>query len=339
MGLIPMIRLKKQLLIILTLSMLTLLVTHFNTDSWSQMFPSSNANDTAEEDTHVEKESMDITTEKGEVSALAEEFNRVPEETDESQQESFQEDEELTPATIEIPAINVETEIESVGVLDNGQMDVPSEEDGVAWFEPGTKPGAAGNSVMAGHVDSYTGPAIFFDLEDLEPGDEIVIRDEGEEELIFTVQQQESYPLGEAPMDDIFGSSDNRNLNLITCAGTFNEDQGTHDERLVVYTELDEEKSDIEQKPDTPETPTNVEVRDSFVSWHAVQDDQIAGYRVYRGSPDEEATEFEQIESVSAHERKRISDTEVNSSEYSYYVTAVDANGEESAPSEKTTEE
>ena len=40
-------------------------------------------------------------------------------------------------------------------------MGVPKGFDTVGWFGEGTKPGAPGNAVMAGHVDSKTGPAVF----------------------------------------------------------------------------------------------------------------------------------------------------------------------------------
>ena len=36
----------------------------------------------------------------------------------------------------------------------------------------------------------------------------------------------------------VFGYSYRSNLNLITCTGDFNREKGTHEERLVVYTEL-----------------------------------------------------------------------------------------------------
>ncbi|SDI47883.1 class F sortase [Natribacillus halophilus] len=325
------IQLKKKILMLLSMSLLVLLPMGFQMG----IFPFVDAEEEEEWGEDNQGERIDISTELE--GTLSEEFNRLDATASDSQQPD-QNNEGITPASIDIPAIDVETDIEEVGILDNGQMGVPSDEDGVAWFEPGTKPGATGNAVMAGHVDSYEGPAIFFDLEDLADGDEIIVSDEEGKALIFTVRTQESYPLGEAPMDDIFGSSgDTSHLNLITCAGTFNEEEGTHDERLVVYAELDEEKSDIEQE--APDAPTNVEVNDSFVSWHAVDNDDVAGYRVYRGELGDDKGEFEQVESVSVHERKRISDTAADPSEHSYYITSVDIHGQESEPSEKVSEE
>ncbi|MFC7370204.1 class F sortase [Fictibacillus iocasae] len=144
----------------------------------------------------------------------------------------------IVPVSIVIPAIGVDAPVENVGELDNGQMGVPQNVDGVGWFEPGTKPGDRGSSVLAGHVDSKTGPAVFFDLGKLKKGDEVIVKDKSGTSRTFIVTGKKSFPRKEAPIEDIFGFSYQRNLNLITCTGEFNKKARTHEERLVVYTEL-----------------------------------------------------------------------------------------------------
>ncbi|MFD1356979.1 class F sortase [Fictibacillus halophilus] len=144
----------------------------------------------------------------------------------------------IVPASIEIPALNVNTEIEKVGRMGNGQMGVPKGFDTVGWFGEGAKPGSPGNAVMAGHVDSKTGPAVFYKLEDLDKGDEVIVKDNDGKPLTFVVTGKEKYDRKNAPVDKIFDYSYGSKLNLITCTGNFNRDEGTHEERLVVYTEL-----------------------------------------------------------------------------------------------------
>lgn len=144
----------------------------------------------------------------------------------------------IVPASIEIPALDVNTEIEKVGRLKNGQMGVPKGFDTVGWFGDGAKPGAPGNAVMAGHVDSKTGPAVFYKLEGLNNGDEVIVKDIGGKTLTFVVTGKEKYDRKTAPVESIFDYSYGSKLNLITCTGSFNRDEGTHEERLVVYTEL-----------------------------------------------------------------------------------------------------
>ncbi|WP_082232708.1 class F sortase [Halobacillus massiliensis] len=235
----------------------------------------------------------------------------------------------LTPSQVKIPAIDVDAPIEKVGILENGQMGVPEGTETVGWFEPGTKPGQTGNAVLAGHVDSKKGPAVFFYLDQLAQGDEIIVTDEEGTELIYTVQRLESYPANDAPIDEIFGRTDKKNLNLITCTGTFNRQKGTHEERLVVYTELQSvtEDENTEKEFDI-QAPKNIEVSGSFVKWHAVRVEGVAGYRVYQSGDGEN---FTHVGSISAHERKSFTADEANGQ--SYYVTTVYFDGTESEPS------
>jgi sortase A len=142
------------------------------------------------------------------------------------------------PVRLQIDAIDVDAPFEYVGVDDQGNMGVPEEWDNVAWYEPGTVPGARGNSVIAGHYDSDTGPAVFFDLNHLEEGDEVRIVTEDGEELVFEIFEIESVHVDDADTSKIFGRTDQRNLNLITCEGVWDSSAGMYDHRLIVYTRL-----------------------------------------------------------------------------------------------------
>jgi sortase A len=144
----------------------------------------------------------------------------------------------VVPTRIEIPAIDVNASTETVGLLDNGQMGVPEDFMKVGWFKPGAMPGERGSSVLAGHVDNKTGPAVFFDLKDLSKGDEVIIHGKNDEKLVFEVTGKEVYPMNDAPVEDIFGYTSRRSMKLITCTGPFDRSRGGHIDRLVVYTEL-----------------------------------------------------------------------------------------------------
>ncbi len=144
----------------------------------------------------------------------------------------------IIPAQLSIPAIHVDAKVEHVGQLPDGQMDVPKDERNVGWYQPGAKPGERGNAVLAGHVDNKTGPSVFFHLGDLEAGDLVTVTDEHGLAYDFEVNAVESYPRNNAPLEKVFGASSKSSLNLITCTGTFDQDAGTHEERMVVYTTL-----------------------------------------------------------------------------------------------------
>jgi LPXTG-site transpeptidase (sortase) family protein len=117
---------------------------------------------------------------------------------------------------------------------------VPKDYDNTAWYQLGPRPGDQGNAAIAGHVDSKTGKAVFWDLPKLQPGDEVfVVGDDGVERK-FVVTAIESYNRTDAPLDRIFGPSTNRHLNLITCdpKSSFNRTTSEYAANVVVYTEL-----------------------------------------------------------------------------------------------------
>ncbi|USG65286.1 sortase [Brevibacillus ruminantium] len=141
-------------------------------------------------------------------------------------------------AKIRIPAIRLQTAIEKVGVLANGQMGVPKSFDKVGILAPWTNPGELGSAVIAGHFDHYTGPAVFYRLRDLKAGDEIIVSDPKGSSLTFQVTRVESFKTSEAPVEEIFSQSKGAHLNLITCSGKYNRKTGEHEKRLVVFSKL-----------------------------------------------------------------------------------------------------
>ncbi|WP_456272269.1 sortase domain-containing protein [Bacillus sp. AK031] len=239
-------------------------------------------------------------------------------------------EEGIIPARIKIPSLDIDTEVIPVGLLENGEMEVPKGTEVAGWYNRGIKAGAKGNAVVAGHVDSKEGPAIFFYLKNMEIGEKVTVTDTEGIEQTFVVKQKESYQAEEAPIEKIFGPDNSRNLNLITCTGTFNYEEHLYPDRLVIYTELIDENNNEQTLP-PPEPPTNVEYDLGSVSWHAVQDENIIGYRVYKKGPGEK--EFNHIASISAHERKNYYDENAEKGT-AYYITAVNIAEKESPPSE-----
>jgi LPXTG-site transpeptidase (sortase) family protein len=142
------------------------------------------------------------------------------------------------PTRLLIATIDVDAPIEYVGLDNEGHMEVPQEWDNVAWFEPGPIPGEPGNAVMAGHYDSATGPAVFYELDELEIGDEIIVLTQGNEELVFEIIEIEDLHVDDIDTSKIFGDTEDRNLNLVTCSGDWDTSFDMYDRRLIVYTRL-----------------------------------------------------------------------------------------------------
>lgn len=142
------------------------------------------------------------------------------------------------PTRVHIPRIKVNAPVETVGLEASGIMEKPSAADVVAWYGYGPAPGAPGASVLAGHVDSVRGPAVFWSLQDLRSGDTIEVEVLGHPNRRFQVVEAGVYPPDAAPIDVIFASGGPPRLNLITCGGVFDRSRHAYDKRLVVYTQL-----------------------------------------------------------------------------------------------------
>lgn len=143
------------------------------------------------------------------------------------------------PVIVDIPKIAISTIVEQVGTDEGGRMGVPVEAANVGWFNLGAKPGEKGNAVLAGHLDTITGaPAVFYNLNLLEIGDEIVITEDKGKVLKFKVFDKQIYQFDDFPVEQVFGESDRSRLNLITCEGIFDQRSQNYSHRTVIYSEL-----------------------------------------------------------------------------------------------------
>lgn len=143
----------------------------------------------------------------------------------------------IEPTSLKIPSIDLEAQVQHLGVTDKGKMAVPDNIQDVSWFSPGYQPGENGRAVIAGHVDGVEGPAIFWDLSKLQLEDEVVVQNK-DKALTFTVYKMESVPLDLADVSQVFGYTSSPELVLITCSGTYDFERGTREERLIVYASL-----------------------------------------------------------------------------------------------------
>lgn len=146
-----------------------------------------------------------------------------------------------TPMHLRIPAIGVDTRIEPVGILSNGDMATPMQHpwEDVGWYNDGPRPGERNSAVIDGHLDRPGGlPAVFWHLRELHVNDNVLVLDSTGNTLSFRVTRIALYAPQDAPIQDIFGNRGGRYLNLITCAGDWIASQHQTTLRLVVYTTL-----------------------------------------------------------------------------------------------------
>jgi LPXTG-site transpeptidase (sortase) family protein len=144
--------------------------------------------------------------------------------------------ERVLPTRLIVPSLSIDTNIESVGFLPDGAMANPSGPESVAWFDLGPVPGEQGSAVIAGHF-GWKGNtrAVFDDLSEMKVGEEIYVENEKGEVVVFVVRSVESYDDVEDAFDVFISNDGKAHLNLVTCAGEWNETLKTYSHRVVVF--------------------------------------------------------------------------------------------------------
>ena len=140
------------------------------------------------------------------------------------------------PLRVRIPAIGVDTPLVPLGIDADGALEVPRYEE-AGWYAGGSRPGEAGPAVIAAHVDSLTGPAVFYRLRELEPGEEVQVEYRSVT-VRFVVRYAELVDKSEFPTKRVYGSTQNPELRLVTCAGTFDRSTRSYVSNLIVWADL-----------------------------------------------------------------------------------------------------
>lgn len=167
------------------------------------------------------------------------------------------------PLELQIPALNVKAPVLGVGLTAENIMDAPKGPIGdpvwhtAFWYRGGGIPGESGTATIAGHVTGPLGnPEIFAHLEDLSPGDSIIVHVKNSTiNYRFIVDQIEVYSFQESTdptvLSKIYGPGITEgtgpqpapdglsHLTLITCAGKYVD--GEFDHHTVVYTTISTE--------------------------------------------------------------------------------------------------
>ena len=133
----------------------------------------------------------------------------------------------------QIKRVGIDAPVVPLNLTPAGAMDVPNSPEVVAWYDFTGKPGLGGNAVFSGHVDwrNY-GPAVFWRLKDLVPGDEIDVRLTDGTTIKYSVVATSSFTVREMNMAEILAPTPVESITLITCTGQFSS--GEYDRRLVV---------------------------------------------------------------------------------------------------------
>ena len=133
------------------------------------------------------------------------------------------------------PTIGLDSSLVRLGLAASGTLDVPGDPAVAGWFERSAVPGQRGPAVIAGHVDSEDGPAVFFRLRDLAVGDPVVVVGGDGGETAFRVDAVEQHAKDAFPTAAVYGPAPGPVLRLITCGGAFDRSTGHYRDNVVVY--------------------------------------------------------------------------------------------------------
>jgi hypothetical protein len=139
------------------------------------------------------------------------------------------------PVGLVIPAIGVSTRLITLGLTAAGALQVPPVTTVAGWYTGSPRPGAVGAAVIAGHVDSYLGPAVFYRLGRLRQGDRVYVRRADGSVAAFRVVAVDLYLKRQFPDATVYGPAAGAQLRLITCGGTFDPALGSYLSNVVVY--------------------------------------------------------------------------------------------------------
>ncbi len=142
-----------------------------------------------------------------------------------------------TPVKISIPAIKLDTQILSVTLNSENIVDVPASD--VGWYQNGPRPGEIGNATLDGHfVDTNFNPGVFYNLSKLKIGDDIYTFDQNNQQFHFKVVQVATVKTDNFSVENFYGLTDKKRLNLVTCAGVYDKNKHNFSQRTLVYSEL-----------------------------------------------------------------------------------------------------
>lgn len=164
--------------------------------------------------------------------------NESPEEAEEGPEatESEPAAEATVPQRVQIPSIDLdEDQLVELEIRDDGRLQEPTGWDDVGWFASGPKPGEGGPTVIAAHVDSPSGPAVFYRVLEMEQGEEITLTDADGNEHVYRVERTADFPKDDFPTHEVFGAGLEDELRLITCTGEFDAVAERHLDNRVVF--------------------------------------------------------------------------------------------------------
>jgi LPXTG-site transpeptidase (sortase) family protein len=151
------------------------------------------------------------------------------------------------PVRVVIPRLYIDAPVISLGLDADRYPQVPDRPDQIAWYTFSAAPGHSSNAVFSGHVDWQTRagdpiPGVFYDLRELEIGDDITVSLEDGQQLQYKVSGNVATAYDDPNVVKAMDLTAKDVITLITCGGTWIKDPskaegGNYSHRVIVRAE------------------------------------------------------------------------------------------------------
>ena len=142
------------------------------------------------------------------------------------------------PIHLVVPSLGISVRLTELGLTASGAVQLPSSFSVPGWYDEGYAPGQIGSAVILGHVDSVSGPGVFYRLLDMKVGQKVQVSLADGQSLTFKVIGLRQYAKNHFPLTLIYGPKSYSALNLVTCGGAFDTTTHHYLSNIVVFTKL-----------------------------------------------------------------------------------------------------
>ena len=141
---------------------------------------------------------------------------------------------ESAPTKVRIPSLGVDATTVTLG-LDGNEMETPADPDQVGWFTGAHTPGAPGRAVLAGHLTWNGRNTVFARLPDVAVGALVEVDREDGTTAKFEITEVSTFEKDQFPTDEVYASTVEPSLVLITCGGDYSESEHYYDSNIIAF--------------------------------------------------------------------------------------------------------
>lgn len=146
----------------------------------------------------------------------------------------------VRPTAVAIPSVGIDSALVDLGLDPDRTLRAPTDYARAGWYAGGSYPGDTDSvpAIIAGHVDSWNGPAVFYPLAKVKVGQQILVGRADGSVAVFDVYAAHRYAKDAFPTDTVYAPTARSELRVITCTGTFDRDRRSYLDNLVLFARL-----------------------------------------------------------------------------------------------------